>query len=333
MMQFYLMREGLRDFYGKYALYLTPVIRFATALTGLFLMDWNMGYAGRLGSIPVILGVAVICGFLPWGGMSLVFSVCLLYQFLSVSVEAFAIGLVMFFFIWIMHMVLLPEGRFSVVLIPILFCFNVPYVVPILVALGGTLTGIAPVSFGVVVYYLIRTVIDSAPMLTGGGTLNILQRFLQVLTALRDNKVMYVMLAAFAVMYLIVYLIRQMSVDYSRMVGIVTGTVTGTLVLLLGELAFQIDFRTLSIASIVVGMLLSGIIAAVLDFFIFAVDYNRTEYVQFEDDDYYYYVKVVPKIAVTAPDKQVKKINTRTVKRTQPEHSGRREAPADEFWK
>ena len=178
-------------------------------------------------------------------------------------------------------MVLLPEGRFSVVLIPILFCFDIPYVVPVLVALGGTLTGIAPVSFGVVVYYLIRTVIDSAPVLTSGGTLNILQRFLQVLTALRDNKVMYVMLAAFAAIYLIVYLIRQMSVDYSRTIGIVTGTVTGALVLLLGELALQIDFRTLSITSIVVGTLLSGVIAVLLDFFIFAVDYNRTEYVQF----------------------------------------------------
>ncbi len=333
MMQFYLMRESLRDFYGRHALYLTPIIRFVTALTALLLMDWNMGYAGSLGSIPVVLGVALICGFLPWGGMTLALSVCLLYQFLSVSMEVFAIGLIVFFFIWIMHMVLLPEGRFSVVLIPILFCFDIPYVVPVLVALGGTLTGIAPVSFGVVVYYLIRTVIDSAPVLTGGGTLNILQRFLQVLTALRDNKVMYVMLAAFAAIYLIVYLIRQMSVDYSRTIGIVTGTVTGALVLLLGELALQIDFRTLSITSIVVGTLLSGVIAVLLDFFIFAVDYNRTEYVQFEDDDYYYYVKAVPKIAVTAPDKQVKKINTRTAKRPQPEHTGRREVPTDEFWK
>ena len=124
MMQFYLMREGIMDFYGKYAMYLTPLIRFMTALTGLLLMDWNMGYANRLGSIPVMLGVAVICGFLPWGGMTLVLGVCLLYQFLSVSVEVFAIGLVLFFFIWIIHMVLLPEGRFAVALVPILFCFD-----------------------------------------------------------------------------------------------------------------------------------------------------------------------------------------------------------------
>ena len=32
---------------------------------------------------------------------------------------------------------------------------------------------------------------------------------------------------------------------------------------------------------------------------------------QFEDDEYYYYVKAVPKIVVSAPEKTVKKINER----------------------
>ena len=40
----------------------------------------------------------------------------------------------------------------------------------------------------------------------------------------------------------------------------------------------------------------------------FNVDYSRTEYVQFEDDEYYYYVKAVPKNTVTAPQKRVKTI-------------------------
>ena len=33
------------------------------------------------------------------------------------------------------------------------------------------------------------------------------------------------------------------------------------------------------------------------------------EYTQFEDDDYYYYVKAVPKIKIAAPKKDVKRIN------------------------
>ena len=45
--------------------------------------------------------------------------------------------------------------------------------------------------------------------------------------------------------------------------------------------------------------------------FVFSVDYTRTEYLQFEDDEYYYYVKAVPKAVVTIPEKTVKRINER----------------------
>ena len=331
MMQFYLLREQLRNFYGKYALYIVPVCRFVLALTALILMDANMGYQRQLGSLPVMLGLSLICALLPWRGLTLVLGLCLLVQFSAVSMEVTLIAAVLFFFIWIMHMILLPEGGMATVLIPILFFFRIPYLVPILLALSGSLTGAVPVAFGVVIYYLIQTVTSSASVLTNGASLSILQRFTQILTGLKDNQVMFVMLAAFLVVYLVVYLIRQISADYSRVIAIITGSVVNALVLLVGELVFQIDTSSLPIVAIIAGSLICGVIAIVIDFFIFAVDYNRTEYVQFEDDDYYYYVKAVPKITVTAPDKQVKKINSRTEKRPVAD-TGRKRDGEDEIW-
>ena len=35
------------------------------------------------------------------------------------------------------------------------------------------------------------------------------------------------------------------------------------------------------------------------------MDYSRTERLQFEDDEYYYYVKAVPKAFVSGTDKRV----------------------------
>ena len=52
-------------------------------------------------------------------------------------------------------------------------------------------------------------------------------------------------------------------------------------------------------------------IALIYQFFVFAVDYTRTEYLQYEDDDYYYYVKAVPKLTVSAPDVKVQRIYSR----------------------
>ena len=70
-----------------------------------------------------------------------------------------------------------------------------------------------------------------------------------------------------------------------------------------------------SIWMIAIYVLISVLAVYVLDLFILAVDYQRTEYVQFEDDDYFYYVKAIPKIKVGASDVKVKHINVKNTRR------------------
>lgn len=56
---------------------------------------------------------------------------------------------------------------------------------------------------------------------------------------------------------------------------------------------------------------MAAVAGLVLELFLFSVDYARSERLQFEDDEYYYYVKAIPKVAMTTPEKTVKKINER----------------------
>ena len=63
-----------------------------------------------------------------------------------------------------------------------------------------------------------------------------------------------------------------------------------------------------SYVSIAVSACLGILVGLVLEFLFFSVDYSRTENIQFEDDEYYYYVKAVPKIGVSVPEKEVKHI-------------------------
>ena len=119
------------------------------------------------------------------------------------------------------------------------------------------------------------------------------------------NKAMYVTLAAFAATLIVVYFIRRLSVDYAWMIAMVTGALLDVLVMLFGDLLYNTN---LSVVGLIVGSVVSVALAKVLEFFVFNVDYSRTEYVQFEDDEYYYYVKAVPKNTVAAPQKRVKTI-------------------------
>ena len=68
---------------------------------------------------------------------------------------------------------------------------------------------------------------------------------------------------------------------------------------------------SVSIGFVVLGTLVGLLIALIVEFFVLSVDYTRTEYTQFEDDEYYYYVKAVPKMSIAIADKKVKKINSR----------------------
>ena len=47
-------------------------------------------------------------------------------------------------------------------------------------------------------------------------------------------------------------------------------------------------------------MLISAVIVFVLQLFINNVDYSRAEYVQFQDEEYVYYVKAIPRYGVAS---------------------------------
>ena len=186
--------------------------------------------------------------------------------------------------------------------------FKIPYAIPLLVGLGGSLASVIPVGCGVFLYYLVMYVKQNAGILTNEGSVDIVQKYSQILKSVIFNQTMMVMIATCAVGIIIVYLIRRLSMDYSWIIAIIAGSVAELLVIFIGDFVFGVS---VAVGQLILGILLSTLIAVVYNFFIITVDYTRTEYVQFEDDDYYYYVKAVPKMNVSTPDVKVQKISSR----------------------
>lgn len=226
----------------------------------------------------------------------------------AVSLEMALIALVLILLVSILYYGFKPGDSVLMVLTPLAFLFHIPYVVPLLVGLGGSLASAIPVGCGVFMYYLLMYVKQNAGVLTTEASVDIVQRYSQILKSVLFNQTMLVMVAACGAGVIIVYLIRRLSMDYSWMVAIVAGSVAELLVIFVGYVVFGVSVE---IVPLILGMIASAAIAAVYNFFIFSVDYTRTEYVQFEDDDYYYYVKAVPKMTVSTPDVKVQKISTR----------------------
>jgi signal peptidase I len=121
------------------------------------------------------------------------------------------------------------------------------------------------------------------------------------------NKAMLVVIVAFGITIMVVYLIRRMPVNHSWTIAMIAGAMMNVIILLIGDLLYDVN---LSVAGVLFGSLLALAVGKVVEFFRFCVDYGRTERVQFEDDEYYYYVKAVPKMTVQVSTRTVKKINS-----------------------
>lgn len=302
-------REMVKKFYGKYEAFIMPVLKFVLALVTLYMINSSVGFMERINNILIVLMVSLLCSFLPAGFIILFAALFILLHFYALGLEVAAIGACVFLIMFLLFFRFSPKDSLVVLLTPLLFVFKVPYAVPLAMGLIGTPASIVSVGCGVVVYYLVNYVSVNAIALKAMETEEITVRIRLVIDSILNNKAMLVTVVAFIITMIIVYVIRRLSVDYSWTIAMVAGAIVNIVVLMIGDLMLDTNE---SILWLIVGSILSLLIVKVLQFFVFNVDYSRTERVQFEDDEYYYYVKAVPKINLAAPAKTVKQINTRT---------------------
>ncbi|WP_124067615.1 ABC transporter permease [Clostridium sp. E02] len=308
------LKEHLKEFYARYDIYVTPVIKFIFSLLAFSLMNLNIGYMTQL-TVPLIpLVLALVCAFLPYGAISFLAAMYMLAHLSGVSLEITFVMGVFFLITGLLYYGFQPGDSYLLILTPVFFLLKIPYAIPLLVGLSGSVVSIIPVCSGVFIYYTLLYVKQNAGVLTNDVAVDEVQKFMQVMKSLMSNKMMLVMVLAFALALVVVKIIRSLSMDYSWMIAIAVGTIVQLSVIFIGDIVADVAVSVLPLFG---GVLFSILIAGIYTFFVFAVDYSRTEYVQFEDDDYYYYVKAVPKLNVSTPDVKVQKINAREQKRPQ----------------
>lgn len=301
------LRENLKKIYSRNEAFILPVIKFLLSFIVLSIINGKMGYMTKLDNMAIVLIVSLLCSFLPTGFMAFFAMMFAVLHMYALSIETAAVGLVVFLLLYLLFLRFTAKEALVVVLTPVLCMLNLPYVMPVAMGLIGTPASCVSVGCGVVVYYLLQTVITNAPTINSMGAEEATAKLRLLIDGMLGNKAMLVTIAAFAITVIVVYLIRRMSVDHSWTIAMVAGVMIEVMILLVGDLMYDTN---LSIVSALLGAVVTLIACKIIEFFRFCLDYSRTEKVQFEDDEYYYYVKAVPKMTVAAPTNTVKKINT-----------------------
>ena len=305
-----LFREKVRNLFFKYDFYIIAIGKFFLSLIVLLLINAQIGYSQTVNNPFLIIGLSLICAFLSPIAIAFFSSVVVLANFAAVSVEISVMVGILFFIMFLFYFIFKPGNTYLAAL-SIIFCFlQMPGCIAVVAGLiAGPIT-IIPIIFAMIFYTLINGVSTNFSILSSQiGTIGILQKFIYPLDILLKADKMWGMVLAIVLTICIVYWIRQMSIPYSWDIAVAAGTVSYTLILLIFTFVGNMK---MNLVLLFISAIVGGVIAAVYQFFVFAVDYSRTEYTQFEDDDYYYYVKAVPKIKVTDTDVKVTNITAKT---------------------
>jgi len=300
------LKQYIKRFYIKYETYITYVWKFLLALVSILVINSKLGYMDALTNIAIVMMASLLCAILPANFIVFISAAFILGHLYSLAMECALIALVIFILMFLLYFRFSPKDTLAVLLTPIFFFMHIPYVMPLAMGLLGTPASVVSVSFGLVISYMIGYFSSNATSFGSDGVVEAANGFSTIINGIIGNKEMMVMIIVFAIVLVLVYIIRRSSIDHCWKIAIAAGSIGLMIFTLIGDIMSDTQ---ISIAGVILGTIISALLMLVVEFFAFNMDYSRTEKVQFEDDEYYYYVKAVPKVTVATPERKVKKIN------------------------
>jgi hypothetical protein len=300
-----MIKEKIKLIYANYSRVIVPIIKAIVAFLMLTAINDKIGYMSRLDNLLVVVAISALCAITPKSMTVIVAAVVALLHLTALSIEVALIAAAVFLVMVLLYVRFCSKDILLLILVPMSFYFGVPYVTPLVT---GVLCGPAAaltLGCGVIIHYFIDYV--SVNAVTIQGLPGAVEKIRICLDGIIQNDAMIMAVLSFVAATAVVYILRRQAIDNAWTIAIFCGAMTNVILNFMGILI-------LDDGPGVIGLLLGTIIAvplAMLVAFLFmGLDYKRTERVQFEDEDYYYYVKAVPKMKIQAPSKTVKKINT-----------------------
>ena len=304
------IKDKAVKFCGEYEHFILPVVRFAVAFIAFITIDLNIGYMAKISSMLVALLLALVCALLPVNAILWIASIMILLDMYALSIEVCAITFVLFLVLYFVYFRFAPKDGMLVILTPICFQLHIPSVMPVAAGLLRRAYSVVAIICGTLLYYFFDGIRQNASALAevvdkkGQSTTKLNVTMGQLL----DNKEMFIVMAIFVITTLVVYQVRRLKINNSWTVATIAGGLIQLVALVVAYLVLGLPEKIIWLVLSTVAAIFAGV---VIQFIFMNLDYARTENVQFEDDEYYYYVKAIPKVAVTTPEKTVKKINER----------------------
>ena len=304
MTPFMRMRERIRNFIRLHETGFTRLGHGLYMLVSLFVIAGAFPFAESLNRPWIFLVLSFLGLFMPLSAEAFILVLFLLLNLFALSGTVCAVAAGLLALSYLFCAVYRSEEIHT---IPGMICarqLSLSCTVPMASGLLGQARDVVAMLCSTAVAFFMQEVHANSGVLVEGDGYMPIEDFLR--ERIVANPMFYVYIAAMTAMFLVIYVVRTRNISHAWMVACFAGASVEFLILLSGYLFMGAGHSipmlvTANVVAIFEGL---GITYLHQD-----LDYSRIERVQFEDDDYYYYVTAVPKIRLTEEKKEVRHIH------------------------
>lgn len=300
---FLLFRDRVRNVVLKHEILAERIGSGALAFVSLLILKEYFGYSTPINHMWLIVILAIFCAFLPMSGIAIVLDIYLLLNLTSLSIDVAIVVLLMIIAANLVCAFYGVNNYGDVTLIPVFQQWRVPFLPVMGSAMLGGINEIAATISGGIIAFFLKAVRENSSMFLD-DTANISAMDL-IINQMLGNHLFYFYIVALVVMFIVTYNIKCRDINHAWSLAAIFGVLSEFIIMLTGYLFTSNASR---IGGLILGNIIVLLFGLGINYFVRDLDYSRVEKVQFEDDDYYYYVTAVPKIRIAEEHVQVKKI-------------------------
>ncbi len=307
------VRGLISKYLKRYELYIKVVLKFLAYFVLFRTISGNAAFVGEgiFNSSMVQLVLALVSTLLPSRcGVMIALGICVYNIFQSSLIGALLMGSMMLV-LYISMARMFPDQVYFLVLIPLCIEWNLHLLVPLFAGMYVGVVAVVPVVVGVLMWGL-QQIIPAFMTLEMGESLDALPKMISDASTygidqITKNEQMVYLLIISSGIILLISLLRKLRLDYARYIALVAGGVLGLVCLVMGKTVGSLSGNTMVMILLSL-LVIAGL--ALLEFLNLSLHYKSAQDLEFEDEDYFYQVRVIPKInPVSKSNTKIKKIH------------------------
>ncbi len=304
------LKYKIDEYYVKHPVLTGYIVRLALSVLALFLLRDNIGFNEILSNTIFVIAFALICSFIPVKLMTLALVAYAIVHLFSLSVGVGVLSCLLFVVLYLIYFRFDEKTGYVIILIPLLCMLRLPFLAPVILAVAAPLGSVASVILGFVAYYYLHYIQMNTAVFIGAVDTSEISKMSMALQGLFAYKEMWYTMGCVLVAFLAAYYLKKINVNRSGHMAVAIGTGIWLILTLLCNLVTEsMNYNKLiwyvggAVATIILGMIISDLVLP--------LDFSRTELLEFEDDEYKYFVRAVPKAVVTKESVKIKRIYSR----------------------